>query len=147
MTVPFTQIALMAFGLGCIAGHASHIWAVSSCLLWGTAAAFHVAPLLDNTVYHRMREKCNWSMAEFHAGNLLLHVFPLGIVLWYPATGMRWIHGLSACLIHIAWTVSANAHVDQIYVPLPAHHWRILFAIGWMVELAVPGVMALGSCN
>lgn len=145
MLPPFTHITLALALWGLWRGVDSHAWAVAVCLLWGSLLSFTAAPLVDPTVYARMRRKNGWSTLVFHAGNLVLHVAPLGVTFSWPPTDMTLAHGVVAVLTHAAWGVwagGATLCLDDVYVPL--HDWRVPWGVAWASEIGAAVVWASG---
>lgn len=147
--VRFTVVALAMTTAGWILGPDSHVWAVATCLLVGTALSFSVVPLLDASAYGRMAERNGWTMWEFHVGNAVLHYLPLAAV-WYvswPAQSDdvydnakrgqgsgegRWQHGVAAAAVHFVWAMwhsRGTMCLDAMYVPLEPRHWAVLWAV------------------
>ena len=138
----FTTIALVTTALGLALGMQSHTWAVATCLLWGTAVSFCCAPLLDATVYPRMRARRGWSWSFFHAGNVALHIAPLALTVAHPPTHATPAHGLAAAAVHAAWgrcVGGSHLCLDDVYVPM--HTWTPLWCTAWGSEVATGVVL------
>ena len=130
----FIALALALTGLWC--GPDSHTWAVAVCTLWGALLSFSVAPLVDSTVYERMRRKHDWSLAVFHGGNLALHVTPVILTLYVIPMNMALLHGVVAAGLHAAWGVYVGGptlRLDDVYVPLC--DWSVPWTTAWVGEL------------
>lgn len=138
----FTIIALVTTALGLALGLQSHTWAVAACLLWGVAASFCCAPLLDATVYPRMRARRGWSWSLFHAGNVALHIAPLALTVAHPPTRATPVHGLAAAAVHTAWgrcVGGSHLCLDDVYVSM--YTWMPLWCAAWASEMATGVVL------
>lgn len=125
-----------------VAGHVwEEAWSVATCLAWGCLVSFSTAPLLDSSVYSRMRKRRGWSMPLFHTGNVLLHVLPLFWVSWIrPPRTLTLTHGIVAAIIHGTWggVVSGGTfRLDDVYVVMPATHWYCMWLVAWTTEVMV----------
>lgn len=138
--VPFTHIMIcMVAWTGAIAGTHSHIWAITTCLLWGSAASFHTAWLCDPFIFQRMAQKNNWSMLEFHLGNFVLHILPLYFTIIYPPLMIQRYHGFIAAFVHLAWTIpNGSIYLNELYVHMIEYHWHILWFITVSTECTCP---------
>ena len=137
----FTYIALFVSLLGWRRGPESVWWRVGACLLWGSAVSFCCTPLFDGTAYARMRAKNHWTPVEFHAGNLVLHLFPLKYTVSRPPRNMRPADGVVAMWIHAAWGAwnsGGTFCMDESYVYMRQEDWHALWAIAWATEVATP---------
>lgn len=143
MIVPhFTHVALALGAMGFVYERPD-MWAVASCLFVGVVTSFHMAALLDSSAFPRMRLKNNWSFCVFHAGNLVLHVFPLLVVWRYPPLDVQWHHAVCASATLTAWTLAASGEgslcLDRVYVTMTPEHWRLMFGTAVLTHaLCVP---------
>ena len=85
---PFTHLFLV--GCACAATLAPWLQGICVCGLWGSAASFHAAPLVEPTVFRRMAEKNRWTMTQFHVGNLVVHVLPVVGAAGLARDGAGW---------------------------------------------------------
>jgi hypothetical protein len=140
----FTHLALGATAAALLFDGAAALAPLALCWLWGVAAAFFVVPVVDPTAYRRMARKNDWTMAQFHAGNLLLHAAPP--LLATPALLRRATptaaHGLAAAGLHLLWgrwaSVGRGLRLDVVYVPL--RDWTVPWACAVAAEVGVAAV-------
>ena len=91
-----------------------------------------MAPVLDASVYARMREKMRWSETQFYVGHLTLHVFPLMCALmFYERPQLQ--HGIVAAALHGFWFLSTD--MDKAYVPMKKEEWHTLILIAFTAEI------------
>lgn len=136
--VRFTVISVALY----VVGHVTS-WDYVSCLaiplLWGVAASFSVAVVLDGTVYARMRRRNGWRVTTFVVGNAVLHFLPLA---YPPATtrSITWWDGLRSSVTHLtwAWLESGGTFVlDDVYVPMAPWMWRACLGVAVVVQCVV----------
>ena len=128
----FTRLALLMLATSYLM-NTPILGGVAIATQWGVVCSFTFAPLLDATVYARMRQKHRWSRRQFYIGHIMLHILPLCVaVLTLPRP--NWIQSCTAVLIHSSWF--ALADVNRLYVHLPHTTWRRLFAVAVLAELA-----------
>jgi hypothetical protein len=129
----FTPIALIVVSLG-RACTLAHVYAVGYCMLWGVAASFALAYLLDRTAYARLAARQRMSLPVFHVGNALVHAVPLVLA---PRPAERG-HGALAAAAHVGWgrCVSPALCLDEVYVPMERWQWRVLWLAAVGAELA-----------
>ena len=141
----FTQCTLAVAAAGAALGTASSLWAVGSCMVVFTAVTFHCALLLDRTCFARMRAKEGWSASVFHAGNLLLHVAPLTLVVLAPPRSLSPWHVGGASLAYAMWAGVRSGGtfcLDHVYVPMRPRAWVVIPCMGVMGEACL-----LMACN
>lgn len=144
VAVTFTSVALLLF-------FCSHLFAwergsaVCIPVLWGVVASFSTAPLLDPTVYERMRRRQGWTVVEFHVGNLVIHILPL---VWTPPLSrpIGFSDGVAAAVLHLLWGVAASDAgrvlvLDEVYVPLDPWMWRSCFVVSTITEAVLVPMM------
>lgn len=137
----FTSIALLVACVGWRRGPQSVWWRVGTCLLWGSAVSFCYTPRLDGTAYARMRAKNNWTPAQFHAGNVVLHLLPLRYTVSNPPRNVRMTDGLVAVGVHAAWGAwnsGGTFCMNETYVDMAQEHWHALWGVAWATEVATP---------
>ena len=107
--IPFTHFALILAMAGLALGAHSNARAVATCMLCGCATSFYLTPLLDANAYARLAQANGWTMAQFHAGNAVLHAIPAIASCVYPPTRMCPAHGTTAIALHGAWARTCRA--------------------------------------
>jgi hypothetical protein len=143
MPIAFTRVVLGACAASYARGAGSRLWAITTCLVWGTLLSFAAARVLDRTAYARIAARNGWSMRVFHAGNVVVHVLPACATLAWPPTASRCpTDGVLAVFVHATWlaSVAGFAGLDELYVPLSPRVWRALFAVAFLAELLAPCV-------
>lgn len=105
------------------------VWYACTC---GSYFSFTVAPLLDASVYKRMRKKNHWSLATFYAGHAAMHIAPM-VFAFVTFARPELKHGLVACAVHLLWFCMND--VDELYVPLPRRDWHTLMLLAMTGEI------------
>lgn len=136
--IPFTHITLLLALVSCFRGINSHVYAVTTCLFWGAGASFFLAPAFDPGVYARMAAANNWSMAQFHVGNAVAHLFPALATIAFPPRAIRVSHGVCAASVHAIWgtyTSNGTMCLDVVYAPMKRYQWYELWVVAFAVEI------------
>lgn len=111
---------------------------VAYAAMWGVGASFYAAPLLDPSVFERMRARMGVGRIVFHAANALLHAAPV-VCCRVPIEGR---HGVAAVAWHLGWGYAVSDGtlcLDRVYEPMRAVHWKLL----WGVAVVTEGVVGL----
>lgn len=137
--VTFTRVAWLVLIYG-IASDSHAGLGVACCCFTGALLSFSVAPLLDASVYSRMRFAHSWSLLVFYCGHYLLHIAPV-LMLARHIDAVHPVHGLLASCLHVCWFNSIDA--NSVYVPMLRQEWRILMLVSVVTELATPYVLSL----
>ena len=96
--------------------------------------SFHVAGVVDPTVFARMRAKRRWTPRVFHVGNVLVHVAPT-IATADTSESIGASDALIAHAIFLGWLIGAPP-MDEVYVPMSTRAWTISIASGVVAQLA-----------
>ena len=96
--------------------------------------SFHVAGVVDPTVYVRMRATRRWTACFFHVGNVIVHVAP-AIAMANTSGSIGASDALIAHAIFLAWLIVAPP-MDEVYVPMSTRAWTISIASGVVAQLA-----------
>ena len=129
----FTRLVLLlwAFGTYVSSDDVLAVWYACAC---GVHASFSMAPVLDASVYARMREKMRWSEVEFYVGHLILHVLPLMCaLLFYERPQLQ--HGIVSAALHGFWFLCTD--MNKEYVDMKKEEWQTLMLIAFTTEILV----------
>lgn len=129
--VAYTYVMLALWALGTYTGSDDvlAVWYATAC---GVYAAFTAAPVLDGTVYQRLRAKRGWSTGVFYGGHMALHVLPLlGALLCYPPPCLR--HGAVAVVAQLSWY--ATNDLNDLYVRMKKPEWDTLVLLACSCEI------------
>ena len=129
--MPFTHVALCLLLFGLLLS-SDVLWSLGACATAGCLTSFTAAPLMDDTVYVRMREKNGWSVATFYAGHVVLHVLPTAYV-WFTARTMAPWSGVASAAIHVFWWCVVD--FERCYVSLPLIYQRSGMCVAVATEL------------
>lgn len=133
----FTRYNLLLLSAG-IAFRNQDVINVATCTSVGVLVAFYTAKVLDPTSFRRMCRRLDLQhMRTFYTLDLVVHILPC-ILSLHLADHVQPHHGLIAVLVNAIWGVLVFDRMDQIYVPMHASEWTVIWISALLTELCVP---------
>jgi len=117
------------------------IYSLAACNAPVVLITFHAVLLLDRSSHQRLATHVGLPLSVFSAGNLIVHGLPAAMALAWPPQQVAWWHGAVVAAAHLAWGAAHTGGtllLDDVYAPLPAFVWRVLWVLTVCCELLAP---------
>jgi hypothetical protein len=103
--------------------------------MWATMICFESMIVIDSSAHTAMRIKNGMSVLVFYAADLLVHWAPL--LLYVPPLPWANLIGLAGNLAWGACLTRGSMNLSEVYVPLSATTWYILWCISIIAHLSI----------
>jgi hypothetical protein len=113
---------------------------VALCTTLGIAASFSAAWFVDRTSFPRIAKRLGLSIYTFHIANVVVHILPCALVLYWEHAPLSAAHGVAAAISHAGWGAIKSRGtfvMDDVYISLPHETWYLLWSVGIVTEVAV----------